>query len=92
VINSLKEAQNLGGREWVPLNEESKPIGALPGFDSPAALLFTCGIEEALGLEVPEDENLCVLDLPNGRRRARSIREIAERVSELLEVLQASHG
>src|SRR5262245_61612608 len=85
VLSALQEIQEMSGREWVSLSDSSKPIGALSGFDSHNGVEFTCAIEEELECNISDDENLCVEDLPNGRRRARSITEIVNVISKLAE-------
>jgi acyl carrier protein len=78
VLTALQEIQEMSGRAWEPLSDNSRPIGALAGFDSPNGVEFTCSIEEKLKCSIPDDENLCIEDLPKGRRRARSVKEIVE--------------
>jgi acyl carrier protein len=85
VLSALQEIQVMSGRAWDPLSDNSRPIGALLGFDSPNGVEFTCSIEEKLKCSIPDDENLCVEDLPKGRRRARSVKEIVEVLSKLVE-------
>jgi hypothetical protein len=85
VIGAFKEIQSLSGREWTSLDDKSRPIGVLLGFDSPNGVEFSCAIELALGCQVPEDDNLCVEDLPKGRRRARTLKEIVTVICKIME-------
>jgi hypothetical protein len=85
VLEAFKEIQTMSGRPWADLSDKSRPIGVLPGFDSPNGIEFCCAIEEKLNCEIPDDENLCVEDLPKGRRRARSLKDIVELVCKVVE-------
>lgn len=84
VLSALEEIQVESGREWKPLTDNSRPIGTLAGFDSPNGVEFCCAIEVKLHCKIPDDENLCVEDLPNGRRRARTVKEIVQAISKFV--------
>jgi hypothetical protein len=86
VTTALKEIQELSGRDWVPLSGNSRPISVLPGFDSQNGIEVTCLLEKLLQRHFPLDENLCVEDLGGGKRRARTLNEVVDRVEELLGV------
>jgi acyl carrier protein len=88
VLSALEEIQVMSGRTWTPLSDNSRPIGALAGFDSPNGVEFCCAIELKLDCEIPDDENLCVEDLPKSRRRARSVKEIVQIVSKIIKASQ----
>jgi|SRR5882672_6623911 len=88
VLSALKEIQEMSGRSWTPLSDNSRPIGVLVGFDSPNGVEFCCALELKLGCEIPDVDNLCVEDLPKGRRRARTVKEIVEVVGKIVEVGQ----
>lgn len=82
VIDALRQIQEISGRECPALADDSKPISDLPGFDSQNGVELTCAIEASLDCRIPDDENLCVADLPNGRRRPRTLGEIVNRIKE----------
>ena len=84
VLGALEEFQVMSGRPWTPLSDNSRPIGALAGFDSPNGVEFCCALELKLGCEIPDIDNLCVEDLPKGRRRARTVKEIVEAVRKMV--------
>jgi len=50
VINVLHSVQSQSGRDWVPITDGSKPIGALDGFDSLSGLEATVLLEEITGI------------------------------------------
>ena len=81
VLEVLREAQELSGREWSDLSLECKPIGALEGFDSLAAIEATVMLEQKLGCDL-DLESLFVSE--NGKR-ALTIKEICERLAKTLE-------
>jgi len=80
IAEALTELQEESGREATKISEDMKPIGDLDGFDSHAGLELACALEQKLDIEIPLDENLCVDD---EKRRARTVKEIVERVIEL---------
>lgn len=77
IVETLKQVQELGGRAWVELKEESRPLVDLEGFDSLMAIEATALIEGKLGKPIA-DENLFA---PNGR--PLSLKQICERVVKL---------
>lgn len=83
VEGQLREIQHNSGRGVNQVLGTVKPIGDLDGFDSPSGLEFTCGLEEKLRVQFDNHENLCVQDLANGFRVARTVDQIVDRILEL---------
>lgn len=81
VIAALKEVQQLSGRAWADLNPSSKPIGELDGFDSLASIEATVVIEGKLGCKIEQNS----LFISDDETRALTIRQICERLAEVLE-------
>ena len=81
IIEVLREIQTISGREVVPMNSSTCPIGDLPGFDSLNGIEATLQISEKLGYDFSLD-NLLVDD---GGRRALRISEVAERACQLMD-------
>jgi acyl carrier protein len=76
LIEVLAEIQTETGETLVEIDEETRPIGELPGFDSLTAIEVTIELAHRLGLEIPY-ENIFV----NAKgTRALRIREITERL------------
>lgn len=81
IIEVLREIQTMSGREVVPMNSSTCPIGDLPGFDSLNGIEATLQISEKLGYDFPLD-NLLVDD---SGHRALKISEVAERACQLMD-------
>lgn len=81
IIDVLSEIQTISGRELIPMNGSTCPIGELPGFDSLNGIETTLQISEKLGYDFPVD-NLLVDDAGH---RALTIREVAERACQLMD-------
>lgn len=80
VLDVLQEVQKMSGREWSDLCADARPIGNLDGFDSLSAVEATVMIEEKLGCELGIDS----VFVSDDGRRALTLVEISERLSELL--------
>lgn len=80
VLEALREVQALSGRKWNDLRPDSKPIGALDGFDSLAAVETTVLIEQKLGCNFDIESAFVSAD----GKRALTIRDISERLAGLL--------
>jgi hypothetical protein len=80
VVTALNDLQILSGRPTANLTGVSKPIGTLEGFDSFNGVELTCELEKKLACVIPAKENLCVEDLPSGKKRSRTVDEIASRL------------
>jgi acyl carrier protein len=81
VVDVLREAQKLGGREWSELNVDCKPIGDLEGFDSLTAVEATVMIEEKLGCDLEIDS----VFVSESGKRALTIKEICDRIAKKLD-------
>jgi acyl carrier protein len=80
LIAVIKESQVLSGRSWHPLRDDSKPIGALEGFDSLCALEATTILEEKLGCSFG-DESIFV---SSDGVRALTVTEITTRIATVV--------
>jgi hypothetical protein len=79
VIEKLTEIQEIGEREFVPINKNTVPIGGLPGFDSLNGIEFAAIVDERLN--IGEVDNICA---SKDNTRALSVAEIASRILELI--------
>ena len=84
VAQTLEFIQEISGEEKVSINEDTVPIGQLPGFDSIRGVEFSMMISEQIPME--KIIRLCVSD---DGKKAISIREIIEK---LMELQDAAHG
>jgi acyl carrier protein len=80
LIAVIKESQVLSGRSWHPLREDSRPIGALEGFDSLCGLEATTVLEEKFGCSFG-DESIFV---SSDGTRALTVTEISARITAAL--------
>jgi acyl carrier protein len=80
LIAVIKESQVLSGRSWHLLRDDSKPIGALEGFDSLCALEATTILEEKLGCSFG-DESIFV---SSDGTRALTMNEIINRIAAVV--------
>ena len=83
IVSVLEELQRASGRTCGPLSGTTKPIGDLTGFDSLSAIEATVAIEAALHKELGID-NLFVAEI-NGRKRALTITEPAQRIMKVFD-------
>ena len=80
VLDVLLEVQSLSGREWNNLDDKSKPIGSLEGFDSLSAVEATAMLEEKLGCTLELDSAFVSED----GNHALTLKEISKRLGILL--------
>jgi acyl carrier protein len=80
LIGVIKESQVLSGRSWQPLRDDSKPIGALEGFDSLCGLEATTLLEEKLGCSFGDESIFVSAD----GTRALTVNEITARIASVL--------
>jgi hypothetical protein len=71
----------LRGRNWKELKPTDKPIGSLDDFDSLVGVETTVMVEEKLACGDLQIESLFVSE---DGKRALTVREIAQRIGELL--------
>ena len=60
VVETFESIQDLSGEEKVSINEDTIPIGQLPGFDSIRGVEFSMMISEHIPME--KNVRLCVSD------------------------------
>lgn len=77
----LRQVQSASGRAFTGIDDASKPIGDLEGFDSLTGLEATQLLEKEVGRQI-EDATLFVV--ASGRKRALTVLEIVERIYELV--------
>ncbi len=70
----LDEVQNISGREIIEIDEDTVPIGGIPGFDSMNGLELLVMLPDNITWS---GKNLCISD---DGMRALSIKEIIERL------------
>ena len=80
VVETLEFIQELGGQEKVDINDDTVPIGQLPGFDSMNGVELSMMISEHIPME--KNVRLCVSD---DGKKALSVRQIIERLEKLLD-------
>ena len=79
VVEKLDEIQQISTEEKVPINETTKPIGGIPGFDSMNGVEFAAMIDEVV--HIGEVGNLCA---SKDGTRALTVGEIADRILEII--------
>jgi hypothetical protein len=84
VVETLESIQELSGQKKVNINEDTIPIGQLPGFDSLNGVEFSTMMSEHIPME--KNVRLCVSD---DGEEALSVRQIVER---LIKLWNATHG
>jgi hypothetical protein len=86
LIKILTEVQELSGRPLCLMNNATKPIGDLDGFDSLSSIEATVMLESALGINADCDS----LFISEDGAKALTIEEIVARISLLVEPQEAS--
>jgi acyl carrier protein len=84
VVKTLEFIQELSGQEKVDINEDTIPIGQLPGFDSMNGVEFSMEISKHIPME--KIVRLCVSD---DGKKALSVRQIIDR---LVKLWDTTHG
>jgi acyl carrier protein len=84
VVETLEFIQELSGKEKVNINEDTVPIGQLPGFDSITGVEFSMMISKHIPTE--KIVSFCVSD---DGKKALSVDQIVER---LVKLWNATHG
>ena len=74
VIAVLETLQTLGGKEYVSLRANDKPVGTLDGFDSLCGVEATVMIEERIGCKINRDS----LFVTEDGNRAATLEEICD--------------
>jgi acyl carrier protein len=80
VVETLELIQELSGQDKVDINEDTVPIGQLPGFDSMNGVELSMMISKHIPME--KNVRLCVSD---DGKKALSVRQIVERLVKLLD-------
>lgn len=78
VKQTVLEIQKVSGREIIRIQEQTVPIGGVPGFDSLNGVELAAMVDDAAG--IGDIGNLCA---SQDGERALSVKEIAERIVEL---------
>jgi len=84
VVETLEFIQELSGEDKVSINEDTVPIGQLPGFDSIRGVEFSMMISEHIPME--KIIRLCVSE---DGKKAISLRKIVEK---LMKLQDKAHG
>jgi hypothetical protein len=80
LVAVLEEVQAAGGHELPSLDDTSKPIGDLDGFDSLLAVEATVLLEGKLGCKLADGTPFISAD----GKKALKLSEIADRVAEMI--------
>ncbi|WP_437914814.1 acyl carrier protein [Sorangium sp. So ce302] len=86
LIKVLVDVQQISGCKCPTLDESTRPIGDLEGFDSLRGLEVTVRIEAALGCSLGT-ENIFVSD---SKKRAVRLKEVVDRIAKSLESQRAA--
>jgi acyl carrier protein len=81
VVETLESIQELSGQKKVDVNEDTVPIGQLPGFDSMNGVEFSMMISKHIPME--KIVSLCVSD---DGKKALSVHQIVEWLEKLWDV------
>jgi len=76
VVSALQEHQQASGRPWQVLDDDMKPIGSLPGFDSLSGIEATISIEQRLSHALDSETVF------EDGRRAFTISEICDSIAK----------
>lgn len=80
LVDALSRVQELSGREVPAIGGDTKPIGALSGFDSISDCEVSVALAGVFGLG--DKDRLCVSD---DGKRTLTVDEIVEKVSQIQE-------
>jgi len=78
VVETLRSIQEMNGKEIGDINEDTVPIGQLPGFDSLTGIEFTIMVDNQIPL--PKTVRLCVSD---DEKKALSVGQIVNRIMDI---------
>lgn len=81
IVDVITEIQTICGEPCDRMDEQTCPIGDLPGFDSLRALEATVLLEERLNASIGGQVNLFVSE---DGTRSLTIRELSERMNGLI--------
>lgn len=87
LMEVLTQIQLDGGHPLVDMNEDTCPLDEIPGFDSLTAIEATVELVRRLEREIPAES----IFVNSEGKRILSIREITERLYELLNPEVASY-
>ena len=88
IIEVLQEIQEITGLECPVINASTKPVEALPKFDSKIWPVATCLIAEKLDIIIPNDVNIFCED---GNDNPLSIDQITEKILQFIEPKQITN-
>ncbi|MDO8589244.1 MAG: acyl carrier protein [Armatimonadota bacterium] len=80
IVAVLRDIQTTSGRQWTELNQESRPLGDLDGFDSLSGVEVTVAIEQKLGCKFDTDS---IFTSEDGKH-ALNLKQIGERICKML--------
>jgi len=79
----------MSGRQCPPITDATKPIGDLEGFDSLSGVEATSLMERELNCTLA-DGSAFVHESPSGKRRALTVGQAVERVTQMLAPTRAA--
>lgn len=79
LVKVLTDIQTMNGKPIPVINEDTRPIGDLDGFDSLSALETSFSLSALLGVDIEPQ-----IDLFAGNGRTHSINEIVEHIYQQL--------
>ena len=85
----LKAVQQMSGRQCPPITDATKPIGDLEGFDSLSGVEATSLMERELNCTLA-DGSAFVHESPSGKRRALTVAQAVERITQMLAPTRAA--
>ncbi len=88
IIEVLQEIQEITGLECPEIKTSTKPVEALPKFDSKIWPVATCLIAEKLDIIIPNDVNIFCED---GNDNPLSIDQITEKLLQFIEPKQITN-
>ena len=78
VIQTVAEVQGMSGRPSAGIDNSTRPVGGVEGFDSLCGVEATVMLSDSLGLHLPEDYNPFI---SKDGKRALTVEAIADGLS-----------
>jgi acyl carrier protein len=84
LIRCIKEIQELNGLPPADMNDDTRPVGALKGFDSLIMVELAVGLSSLIELDLNDEIFYDEPNSPQGRELSRSIQDMVEKIYQFM--------
>jgi acyl carrier protein len=84
LIRCIKEIQELNGLPPADINDATRPVGVLKGFDSLIMVELAVQLSSQIGLDLDDEMFYDEPNSPQGRKLSRPIQDMVEKIYQFM--------